>query len=230
MSTHVSKLYPTLTADSTNPRYTLHFFIRSFFPFSQPTLSRTHDFVMPWYKDFRSKLSQIRKSAAELTTNQHMMANPNHLFIVHDNGGQEGSSDPANPGLREVKIKEVTELGDVSSTSTFVKRDLGFQGKLGPHILITYGDTMFSDAEGNEEFRGMTCNSTAIACDEPTCVFDPVLDEREYPRCFLQPSKEYGENSSVYSLGITNIVETSRGEGKLHHTPLRLSLTIQPSD
>lgn len=158
------------------------------------------------------------------------MGGTNRLFIIHDNEGQEGSSDPDNPGLREVKIKEVTELGDVSSTSTFVKRDLGFQGKLASHILITYGDTMFSDAEGNEEFRGMTCNSTAIACDEPTSVFDPVLDNREYPRCFLQPSDEYGEDPSVYSIGITNIVETSRGEGNLDSVLLYPSHTQQSSD
>lgn len=186
--------------------------------------------AMPWYADLKSKLSEIRKPTAEHEPTQQDMANPKCLFIVHENKGQEGSLHPDNPGLREVKIKEVKELGDVSSTSTFVKRDLGFQGKLGSHMLITYGDTMFSDAEGNDEFRGMTCNSMAIACDEPTCVFDPVLDDRKYPRCFLQPSKEYGEDPSVYSLGITNIVETSHGEGDTRPVLLHQSLTMQSSD
>ncbi|MBA7489675.1 hypothetical protein ES702_00209 [subsurface metagenome] len=173
---------------------------------------------MPWFQDIKSKFSELRKSTAESTSTRSNMANTNRLFIVHDHTGQEGSTDPDTPNHRELKIKEVTELGDVTSTSTFVKRDLGFQGKLGSHILITYGDTMFSDAEGNDKFRGMTCNSTAVACEEPTSVFDPVLDESEYPRCFLQPSEEYGEDPSVYSLGITNVVETSHGEG-IHSTP-----------
>lgn len=115
--------------------------------------------------------------------------------------------------FKGVEIKNVIELGNVSSSSTFVKRDLGFQGKLGHHVLLTYGDTMFSDAAGSDQWRGMTCNSAAVALDDPTAVYDTLLDDNNYPRCFLKPTEEYGEDPSVYALGITNIVETSHGEG-----------------
>lgn len=143
------------------------------------------------------------------------MADEHSLFIVHDhdNGGNQGSSETEDPTFRQVKIKEVTELGNVTSTSTCVKRDLGFQGKLGSYILVTYGDTLFMRAPPYEEFRGMICNSIAIACNKPTRVFDPVLDEEGDPCCLLRPCSEYGENPSFYSLGITNVVETSPGEG-----------------
>lgn len=168
---------------------------------------------MSWYNDLTSKFSKLLQPAPEPPSGVPEMTSTKSLFIVHDHDESEGSSDTEQSGVREVKIKEVTELGDVSSTSTFVKRDLGFQGKLGSHILVTYGDTMFSDAEGNDQFRGMTCNSIAIACDDPTSVLDPVLGDNQYPQCFLLPSSEYGEDPSVDSLGITNVVEMSHGEG-----------------
>lgn len=139
------------------------------------------------------------------------MAKKYSLFLVNYDG-TEGSLGPSDL-CRHISVKEVTELGDVLSASTFVKRDLGYQGKLGPYILLTYGDTMFSTAEGDDEFRGMTCNSAAFACEEATCVFDPVLDDNDYPRCLLQPTQDYGEDPSVDSLGITNVIETSPGEG-----------------
>ncbi|KAK5083527.1 hypothetical protein LTR05_006029 [Lithohypha guttulata] len=124
---------------------------------------------------------------------------------------------------REVKINDVTELGNVLSTSAFVKRDLGFQGQLGSYILLTYGDTMFSDAEGSDQFRGMTCNSVAVAGKHPTKVLDPRLDQDGFPHCFLRPSEQYNEDPSVYALGLTNVVEISPGKGivffLLNHRP-----------
>lgn len=141
---------------------------------------------------------------------------PKNLFRIgdHDAAGSGAAADGSAPSPREVKIQNVIELGNVSSMSTLVKRDLGFQGKLGNHILLTYGDTMFTDSNGSDEFRGMTCNSSAIACEDPTQVFDPLLGDNGYPHCLLKPSDEYGEDPSKYALGITNVVETSRGKGK----------------
>jgi len=135
------------------------------------------------------------------------------LFRFKENKIDEKIAAPtASP--KEVLIKYVTELGNVSSSNTFVKRDLGFQGKLGNYVLLTYGDTMFSDIDGSDQWRGMTCNSAAIAADGPTIVFDPVLNENNYPHCFLKPTEEYGEDPSVYALDITNVVEISPGEGE----------------
>ncbi|KAK5945941.1 hypothetical protein PMZ80_000080 [Knufia obscura] len=156
-------------------------------------------------------------------------ASPN-LFLVgnHNAGDGGGGTADGSPGeAREVKIQNVTELGNVSSISSLVKRDLGFQGKLGDYILINYGDTMFTDARGSDEFRGMTCNSCAIACEDPTQVFDAKLDNSGYPHCLLMPSDEYGEDSSKYALGITNIVETSHGKGKSPQPHLQASTDMQ---
>jgi len=149
---------------------------------------------------------------------------PNKLFQVgdHDAAGG-GAADGSAPSPREVQVQNVIELGNVSSTSTLVKRDLGFQGKLGNYILLSYGDTMFTDSSGSDEFRGMTCNSLAIACEDPTQVFDPLLGDNGYPHCFLIPSKEYGEDPSKYALGITNVVETSHGNGKSEQLHLYLA-------
>ena len=121
---------------------------------------------------------------------------------------------PPGDVAREIKIDSVTELGDVKSTTSLVKRDLGFQGRLLNHSIITYGDTMFTNTEGDDKFRGMTCNSVAISTTDPTRVLDPVVDDECRSACFLMPSiEEYGEDPSTHALGITNVVETSAGKG-----------------
>jgi len=146
---------------------------------------------------------------------------PHNLFVFGEHDGADGVDGRGGVGnsdyvpvAREVTVKNVIELGNVSSMSTLVKRDLGFQGKLGPHVVLSYGDTMFTDSQGSDEFRGMTCNSSAIACTDPTQVFDPLLDDSGYPHCLMKPSDEYGEDPSKYALGITNVVETTHGKGK----------------
>jgi hypothetical protein len=116
------------------------------------------------------------------------------------------SSDP-----RKVEVAHVEYLGVVKSSTTRVERDLGFQGRLGDHILVTYGDTMFRDEKWSDNFIGMTCNSVAIATPNPISVFDPLLDDRGFPKHLLEPSKEYEETH--HSLGITNVVELEDGRG-----------------
>lgn len=114
---------------------------------------------------------------------------------------------------RDIKIAHVEELGDVKSAETRVERDLGFQGRLGQHVLITYGDTMFRDENWSDNFIGMTCNSVAIASPNPIKVHDPLLGDSGFPRHFLEPSAEYGDGNG-YSLGITNVVELEPGRGR----------------
>lgn len=160
-------------------------------------------------RDFTNDLSGDDTSQKPLNG-----AKPNVELFQCDKEGSTSSS--ADQTARPISIKGVKELGNVTSTSTCVKRDLGFQGKLGKHILLTYGDTMYSKEGGNDEFRGMTCNSVAIASDNPTRVHDPLLNNDGWPHCFLQPSKEYNEDPSVNALGITNVIETRPGEGILY--------------
>lgn len=119
---------------------------------------------------------------------------------------------------RPLKIAHVEELGNVASLSTRVERDLGFQGQLGPYILLSYGDTMYRDEDWSDKFIGMTCNSVGLATMDPTKVIDPLLNETGHPQFFLKPSPEFGEDYGEDALGITNVVETSPGKGT-HTSP-----------
>lgn len=113
-----------------------------------------------------------------------------------------------------LQVASVELLGDVSSNNTFVKRDLGFQGRLGNFVLLTYGDTMWSDASYSDTFRGMTSDSAAFATDDPLVVQDFDLNTAGYPRQFCPLLECYGENASVDAIGITNVVETLPGTGE----------------
>lgn len=132
---------------------------------------------------------------------------------------------------RKLSVACVDFLGEVHSITTTVKRDLGFQGQLGPYILLTYGDTMYTNTTmpshtlSNHTFMGMTSDSMALATHDPLQVIDPVLDNNGYPPQFCPLHKEYNEEPSEYSLGITNVVETTPGSGQgilfflLNHRP-----------
>jgi hypothetical protein len=124
----------------------------------------------------------------------------------------------------ELVVSHVAFLGDVHSKTTYVVRDLGFQGQIGPYILLTYGDTIFTDRNyKNDTFRGMTSDSMALATHDPLQVVDPALDENGYPRQFCPLHKGFDEDPSECALGITNVIETSPGEGiiffLLNHRP-----------
>jgi hypothetical protein len=117
-------------------------------------------------------------------------------------------------------ISSVDFLGDVHSVTTYVKRDLGFQGQIGSHVLLSYGDTMFSDVNYTDTWRGMTSDSVALATHDPTKVLDVnniKLNNVSYPRQFCPLLPEYGENSATWSCGITNVVETYPGQGILYY-------------
>lgn len=118
-------------------------------------------------------------------------------------------------GQLPIAIYATHELGKVQSETTYVKRDLGFQGQLGCNVFLSYGDTMYSDSNSSDEFRGMTSDSIALATHDPLEVIDVALNEEGYPQQFCPIMAEYGEDSSTYALGITNVVETYPGEGVL---------------
>lgn len=123
-----------------------------------------------------------------------------------------------------VSWSSLTELGDVLSNTTFVKRDLGFAGQIGQHVLLSYGDTMYADSNLScEQFRGMTSNSIAIASNDPLLVVDTNLNEAGYPNQGVMIREDWGENMGDDAVGITNAVETGNGQGViftlLNHRP-----------
>ena len=123
-------------------------------------------------------------------------------------------------GQLPISVSCIDELGDVHSKTTAVKRDLGFAGQIGNYTLLSYGDTMYSDAAYSDTFRGMTSDSVAFATHNPLEVLDVNLNEQGYPKQFCAIMEEYGEDSSTCALGITNVVETNLGQGKSpRHAP-----------
>jgi hypothetical protein len=124
-------------------------------------------------------------------------------------------------GQLPISICAVHQLGDVRSKNTYVKRDLGFQGRIGLNIFLTYGDTMYSDLTYSDGFRGMTSNSMALATHDPLAVVDIDLNSQGYPQQFCPIMAEYGEDPSTYALGITNVVETYPGHGALQRLRIR---------
>ncbi|EXJ55494.1 hypothetical protein A1O7_08421 [Cladophialophora yegresii CBS 114405] len=100
-------------------------------------------------------------------------------------------------------------LGDVHSATTYVKRDLGFQGQIGPYVLLSYGDTLYSDASYSDTWRGMTSDSVALATQDPLVVVDPFLNTDGYPPQFCPLISSFGEDPSECAMGITNVVETT---------------------
>ena len=116
-------------------------------------------------------------------------------------------------GKLPVSIAGAEFLGNVRSVTTHVKRDLGFQGKIDDHVLLTYGDTMYSDANYTDTWRGMTSDSMAYATQNPLKVLDVGLNEQGYPSQFCPVEKRFGEDAAECAMGITNVVETTTGQG-----------------
>lgn len=108
-----------------------------------------------------------------------------------------------------VSVAHVDLLGTVHSANTHVKRDLGFHGRLGTYILLTYGDTLYADAAYSDTWRGMTSDSVALATHDPQVVVDPLLNRAGYPEQFCPLDSSRGEIPSEYALGITNVVSTA---------------------
>lgn len=115
-----------------------------------------------------------------------------------------------------INISCIDFLGNVRSSTTYVKRDLGFQGRLGHHILLSYGDTLYSDANYSDTWRGMTSDSIAFATHNPLVVVDPNLNNDGYPPQFCPLMDELDEDPAECALGITNVVETGPGQGLLY--------------
>ena len=128
----------------------------------------------------------------------------------HSQAGPEEDTSPSSTVALSVEC--VDFLGDVHSATTFVKRDLGFAGQIGKYILLSYGDTMYSDEHYSDQFRGMTSDSVALATHDPLVVVDSGLKDG-YPPQFCPIVSHYGEEMSKCALGITNVVETHPDEG-----------------
>jgi hypothetical protein len=116
-------------------------------------------------------------------------------------------------GQLPVSVSSVKLLGNVRSSTTHVKRDLGFQGRIGNHVLLTYGDTLYSDANYTDIWRGMTSDSMAYATHNPLEVLDVGLNDQGFPGQFCPLEKTYGEEAAECAMGITNVVETDPGQG-----------------
>ncbi|EXJ84844.1 hypothetical protein A1O3_05518 [Capronia epimyces CBS 606.96] len=128
----------------------------------------------------------------------------------------DASADASKPYPPTIDVENVEFLGQVHSATTYVKRDLGFQGRLGEHILLSYGDTMYSDAEYSDKWRGMVSDSVALATHDPLVVVDPALNHDGYPEQFCPLDASRGEDASEYSLGITNVVSTVEADTDLN--------------
>ena len=159
---------------------------------------------------FMSKIKKHFKEDNDSPVGNAGMRVPSNLFQFADHHPREGVFEGQGGEPREVKIAKVEELGNVVSLTSDIKRDLGFQGRLGERVVLSYGDTIWGPGD---TFRGMSSNSAAIACSDPTQVFDSDLQENSYPQALLLPDKQYGEDVATYAIGITNVVEVSPGRG-----------------
>ena len=138
-----------------------------------------------------------------------------YLFLDLTTYTQAGPVKHRHQGGRlPVSVASAELLGNVRSVTTHVKRDLGFQGRIGDHVLLTYGDTMYSDTNYTDSWRGMTSDSMAFATHNPLEVVDVELDDQGFPRQFCPLEKSYGEEAGQCAMGITNVVETYPGQGK----------------
>lgn len=118
-------------------------------------------------------------------------------------------------GQLPLKVKSVEPIGDVRSKNTYVNRDLGFPGKVGKHVFLSYGDTMWSNASNDKGFMGMTSDSLALATPHPCEVHDVTVQGNGYPAQFCPVMKEYGEDMSTDAMGITSVVEMNPDQGIL---------------
>jgi hypothetical protein len=118
-------------------------------------------------------------------------------------------------GVLPLSTTSAVLLGDVHSNNTFVKRDLGFPGRIGNYVLLSYGDTLWSDSDYSNTFRGITSDSAAFATYDPLTVYDPCLNSKGFPEQFCPIISEWGEDSSTWACGITNVVETYPGQGEV---------------
>jgi hypothetical protein len=125
-------------------------------------------------------------------------------------------------GQLPVSVACAELLGNVNSLTTHVKRDLGFQGRIGNHVLLTYGDTMYSDANYTDTWRGMTSDSMAYATHNPLEVLDVGLNDQGYPGQFCPLETAYDEEAAQCAMGITNVVETYPGKGNHDRVELRV--------
>ena len=91
-------------------------------------------------KTFDKWLSDVWRPSGQDQNHQQQYATNSHQ--ESRNVWHEGEKRPRN-----VIIAHVEELGNVRADSTRVERDLGFQGKIGEHVLLTYGESIILSVE-----------------------------------------------------------------------------------
>ncbi|KAL9616631.1 MAG: hypothetical protein Q9160_008514 [Pyrenula sp. 1 TL-2023] len=133
------------------------------------------------------------------------------------NAGPISSGSISPRGQLPLEVSAVDVLGNVHSNTTFVLRDLGFSGELDHLVILSYGDTLWTNASYDTSvFRGLTSDSMALATSNPLVVVDVGLNSRGYPNQFCPIMKEYGEDPDIDAMGITNVVEVCPGLGILY--------------
>lgn len=138
-----------------------------------------------------------------------------NILISPNQAGPIQSNHLSPRGQLSLNVSRVDFLGEVHSATTYVKRDLGFSGQLDNVIILSYGDTIWSNAQNDTStFRGLTSDSMALATDNPLAVVDVGLNNQGYPNQFCPVMSEYGESMSDDAMGITNVVQISPGLGK----------------
>ena len=127
---------------------------------------------------------------------------------------------PHKRGQLPLSVSSTKFLGDVHSSTTYVNRDLGFAGQVGSYVLLSYGDTLYTDANYSTTpipFRGIVSDSVAFATHDPLTVLDVNLNNASYPQQFFPLLSGYGEDPSTSAIGITNVVETYPGIGVMFY-------------
>lgn len=138
-----------------------------------------------------------------------------YFLIALVQAGPLSSGSISPRGQLPLEVSAVDVLGDVHSNTTYVLRDLGFSGELDNLIILSYGDTLWTDASYDVSvFRGMTSDSMALATNNPLVVLDVGLNSQGYPNQFCPIMEEYGEDPATDAMGITNVVEVGPGLGK----------------
>ena len=117
-----------------------------------------------------------------------------------------------------ITVAQVAFLGDVRSENTYVVCDLGFAGQIDAYVLLSYGDTLYTDSNYSATpFRGMVSDSIALATHDPLKVLDVNLNDDGYPTQFCPIMTDMGEDPTECALGITNVVETYPGQGIIYY-------------
>ena len=122
------------------------------------------------------------------------------------------------PGQLPAKVANYTYLGNQTTVSGPIYRDLGFTGVVNGLIVWTFGDTLWKPDPNQEKYFFLSSDSAAFGHkDIPTAVYDfgvtPI--SKTYPTEWipLLPSEEASGGLSVFAMGGTNVIEYATNQG-----------------